>query len=159
MSAANLKVRPAVLADLPTVVEFNRRLARETEAKELDVELLRRGVAEVLGNSSRGRYFVAEADGEVVGQLMHTFEWSDWRNGEIWWIQSVYVRADHRKAGVFRRLHGHLRELAKATPHVVGLRLYVEHANAGAQAVYAKAGFRSEGYLVLGDLWGDADHS
>src|SRR5215218_9623566 len=90
--------------DAAVVAEYNRRLALETEAKVLDPAVLARGVARVLGDPARGVYFVAERGGEVVGQLMLTFEWSDWRDGWLWWIQSVYVREDARRHGVFRQL-------------------------------------------------------
>src|SRR4051794_33001385 len=102
-----LLIRPAGPADLAAVVEFNRRLAAETEGKALDPDLLVPGVRAVLADAHRGRYFVADAGGAVCGQVGVTLEWSDWRNGWFWWIQSVYVDAAHRRRGVFRRLFEH----------------------------------------------------
>lgn len=155
---ADLHLRPATTGDVAVIVDFNSRLARETEGKTLDVELLGKGVRSLLADERRGRYFVALAGAEIVGQIMFTTEWSDWRNGEIWWIQSVYVRADMRHCGVYRAMHEHVRALAKSTPGVAGLRLYVEENNRAAQAVYSKVGMQREGYLVLAELWPAADH-
>lgn len=144
-----ITIRPAVLDDLPRIVEFNLRLAAESENRELAVDVLTAGVEAVLRDPSKGRYFVA-CDADVpTGQLMHTWEWSDWRNGMFWWVQSVYVAREYRGRGIFRRLIEHLRSLAAAETGVVGLRLYVEHNNAPARAVYDRLGFGPTGYLVL----------
>ena len=131
-------VRPAQPSDLPTLVDFNCYLARETEDKELDCAIVEKGVSALLNDPNRGFYFVAQdsESGEVVGQLQITREWSDWRNGWFWWLQSVYVRADARKKGVFRQLHEHMEVQARTDPTVVGLRLYVEAENIAAQRVY-----------------------
>jgi ribosomal protein S18 acetylase RimI-like enzyme len=142
-------VRRAVPADAPVVVEFNRCLALETEAKTLDPDVLSRGVAAGLADPHRALYFVAEEAGTVVGQVMVTKEWSDWRNGWIWWIQSVYVRADWRRRGVFRLLYEHVHRSAAADLEVIGLRLYVEHENHAAQETYLALGMERTGYLVL----------
>jgi GNAT superfamily N-acetyltransferase len=142
-------VRRAVPADAPVVVEFNRRLALESEGKALDVAVLERGVRAGLADPRKALYFVAEEGGAVVGQIMLTFEWSDWRNGWIWWIQSVYVREDWRRRGVFRLLYEHVRDAAVADPEVIGLRLYVEHDNHVAQQTYLKLGMERTGYFVL----------
>ncbi|MFO1007007.1 MAG: GNAT family N-acetyltransferase [Planctomycetaceae bacterium] len=148
-----MMIRPATLDDLPTLVEYNRRLAQETENITLSVELLTEGVRAALLDPSKGRYFVAEVDGQVVGQLMHTHEWSDWRNGDIWWLQSVYVHSDYRQQGVFRQLVEHLRAEAQATPGVVGLRLYMEEHNDRAAATYDRLGIRNAGYVVREQIW------
>src|SRR6476620_12517547 len=100
-----LTIRRAEPRDSAAVAEFNRRMARETEHKHLDPDTLARGVARVFTDPARGFYLVAEADGEVVGQLMVTYEWSDWRDRWVWWVQSVYVREDRRRTGVFRGLY------------------------------------------------------
>ena len=142
-------VRRALPADAPTIVEFNRRLALETEGKTLDPAILSRGVAAGLADPHKARYFVAEEDGTVVGQLMMTTEWSDWRDGWMWWIQSVYVRADWRRRGVFRLLYEHVYASALHDPAVIGIRLYVEHDNHDAQQTYLKLGLERTGYLVL----------
>lgn len=132
---------------------FNERLAVETEDKTLDPDVLRRGVRQALVDVRRARYFVAEIGERVVGQLMLTMEWSDWRNGDIWWLQSVYVHADHRRTGIFRRLLEHVREEARLDPSVVGLRLYVEDGNEVARRTYGELGFRPGGYSVMEDLF------
>lgn len=144
-----VSIRLATPADEDIVAEFNRRLAAESENKQLDPETVRLGVREILGNPRRGRYFVACVGERVVGQMMHTFEWSDWRNGEIWWLQSVYVHPDFRRRGVFGALLGHIQSEAACSPHVVGLRLYVEEHNAVARAAYERSGMRLAGYAVM----------
>ena len=146
-------IRRATLDDLETIVDFNIRLAAESEDIHLDRETVRRGVRGLLADAARGAYYVAGAPG-IVGQMMHTHEWSDWRNGDIWWIQSVYVHPDHRRQGVCKALYEHIRERAAADPGVVGVRLYVERENARAQATYAALGMRPGGYLVMQDLFG-----
>src|SRR5436305_10217037 len=142
-------VRRAAAADAPVLVEYSRRLARESEGKALDPAVLAAGVAAALADPHKALYFVAEEGGAVAGQLMLTYEWSDWRNGWIWWIQSVYVRADARRRGVFRALFEHVRRLAASDPGVVGLRLYVERDNEAARQTYARLGLGPTGYLVL----------
>src|SRR5262245_25952289 len=135
--ATMLSVRAAVPADAAVIAEFNRRLALETEHKALDPATLAAGVAAALADPDRARYFVAEDGGAVVGQLMLTREWSDWRNGWIWWIQSVYVSHEARRRGAFRALYEHARA-AGVAEGVVGLRLYVEQDNHAAQEVYRR---------------------
>src|SRR5437016_3340882 len=135
-----LTLRRATAADAAVIVDFNQRLAAETEGRPLDPAVLSAGVAAVLADPVRGLYFLAEADGAVVGQLMVTTEWSDWRNGWIWWIQSVYVRGEARRQGVFRALYEHVHAQALANPAVVGLRLYVERENLAAQQTYERLG-------------------
>src|SRR5205807_1377678 len=109
-----------------------------TENKDLDPAVLSAGVAAMLDDSHKGRYFVAELDDTVVGQLGVTCEWSDWRNGNFWWIQSVYVAAEARRQGVFRALYEHLLEAARSDKSVIGVRLYVEHDNRIAQETYRR---------------------
>ena len=142
-------LRRAVPADAPVIVEYNRRLAEETEGKALDLRVLAAGVAAGLADPLKARYFVAEEDSQVVGQLLLTTEWSDWRNGWVWWIQSVYVRPDARRRGVFRALFEHVLVEARAEPDVVGLRLYVEQDNGSAQQTYARLGMDRTAYLVF----------
>jgi ribosomal protein S18 acetylase RimI-like enzyme len=144
-----LAIRSATQADAPVVVEFNRRLAEETEGKTLDVAVLTTGVQAALADPAKARYFVAEEGGVVVGQMMITTEWSDWRNGWIWWIQSVYVRAEARRRGVFRTLYRHVYQMARGDPNVIGLRLYVEAENHAAQQTYRQLGMEQTGYLVF----------
>lgn len=142
-------LRRGTPADAAVITEFNRRLALESEGKALDVETLAAGVAAVLADPGRGLYFLAEAGGAVVGQLMVTTEWSDWRNGWFWWIQSVYVREDARRQGIFRSLYEHVREQADRDGTVIGLRLYVEQENQPAQWTYQRLGLKETGYLLL----------
>ena len=145
-----LTVRRATPADVPAIVEYNLRLARETEAKELEPDVVRAGVAAAVADPERkGPYFLACAGDVVVGQMQITYEWSDWRNGWYWWIQSVYVRADRRGAGVFGTLYRHVRESALAAGNVVGLRLYVERENLAAQATYGKLGMEVAPYYLM----------
>jgi GNAT superfamily N-acetyltransferase len=144
-----LTIRRAVAADAPTIVDFNRRLALETEGKTLDLAVLAAGVAAGLADESKARYFVADDDGRVVGQLMLTLEWSDWRNGWVWWIQSVYVQPDARRRGVFRALYQHVYQTAAADPQVVAIRLYMERDNHVAQETYLSLGMELSNYVVL----------
>ena len=138
-----MKLRDGTPSDAPTLVEFNARMALETEGKALDRPTLTRGVERVLGDRALGRYFVVEDDaGDVVGQLMVTSEWSDWRDGHFWWIQSVFVRDDVRGRGIYTQLHEHVIAEARRAGNVVGVRLYVEPHNARAQRTYEKLGMR-----------------
>jgi GNAT superfamily N-acetyltransferase len=142
-------VRPATTADAETVCDFNRRLAHESEGKDLDLGTLRPGVAAVLADPHKGRYFVAEADGQVAGQICVTYEFSDWRNGWFWWVQSVYVRPEFRRRGIFRALFRHVEDAARADPEVIGIRLYVERDNTAAHQTYLNVGFAWAGYQVM----------
>lgn len=145
-----LQIREATPADIDDLVRYNRAIAQETEGKDLDEATVLRGVTAVFGDRTKGRYLVAEQDGKVVGQLMLTTEWSDWRNGWYWWIQSVYVTKSARGNGVFRALYTEVERQAQADPEVIGLRLYVEHENAAARATYARLGMEEEPYLLCG---------
>lgn len=143
-------IRRATPADAATVIEFNRRLAEESEGKTLDPAVLTPGVQAALADPGKALYFLATtADGANAGQMMLTFEWSDWRNGYFWWIQSVYVRMEFRRQGVFRALFEHVRTLAEQTPEVIGLRLYVDHDNTTAHQTYYQLGLMKSNYFVL----------
>ncbi len=148
-----MMIRLATQDDLTTLVEYNRPLAQETEGITLSIELLTKGVRAALLDPGKGRYFVAEVNGQVIGQLMHTREWSDWRNGDIWWLQSVFVATEYRQQGVFRRLVEYLKAEAQSTAGVVGLRLYMEEHNHRAGATYDRLGIREAGYLVREQIW------
>jgi L-amino acid N-acyltransferase YncA len=145
---STLTIRDARAADLATLVDFNQRLAFESEGKKLDPNVLAHGVAAVLGDRSKGFYLVAERDGRVVGQLMVTYEWSDWRNADWWWFQSVYVAAEARRQSVFKTLYEAIVARAKAAG-AHGLRLYVENENHAAQATYAKLGMKLARYQLF----------
>ena len=145
-----LAIRPASTADLPALLHGNGALAWETERKKLDAPTLSLGVEHVLNDAHKGFYTVAETDDRVVGHMLVTFEYSDWRNGWYWWIQSVYVWPEFRRAGVFRRLFEHVKALALAEPTVIGLRLYVERDNERAQKTYVSLGLEEEPYFLYG---------
>jgi ribosomal protein S18 acetylase RimI-like enzyme len=145
----DLQVRTASPDDWETIVAFNCRLAEETENLCLDPAVIGPGVRSALSDPRKARYFVACFGPEVVGQLMLTTEWSDWRNGDIWWLQSVYVDPPFRRQGVFRELYRHACREADTDPNVVGLRLYVEIHNNRAQDVYRRLGMQEAGYLVM----------
>jgi GNAT superfamily N-acetyltransferase len=144
-----IEVRRATAADMELVCEFNRLLALESESKTLDASVLRVGVTAVLADPAKGLYFLAAEGTDVLGQMGVTYEWSDWRNGWFWWIQSVYVRPAARRRGVFRLIFEHIRHLARSDPSVIGLRLYVDQSNAAAHATYEKMGFAWTEYEVM----------
>ena len=145
----DIKIREAAPADLPVIADFNVQLARESEGLELETARVEAGVAAMLKDPAKGIYYVAEAGGKVAGQLMITYEWSDWRNGNIWWIQSVYVKPEFRRAGVFRALFNHLQELARAREDVCSLRLYVHAENTRAAQSYERLGMTRTQYEVF----------
>ena len=142
-------IRDATPEDAATIAHFNRQMALETEHRELNQDVLLAGVNALLRDATKGRYWVAEHDGQIIGQIMTTYEWSDWRNGTIWWIQSVYVAPEWRRRGVFSALYRHVESLADSTPQVVGLRLYVEENNTRAQRTYEALGMIKPSYLVM----------
>ncbi|MCA9013943.1 MAG: GNAT family N-acetyltransferase [Planctomycetaceae bacterium] len=144
-----IKIEQATLDDCDIITEFNIQLAQETESKTLNKELVRTGVRESLGDTRGCRYYVARYQERVIGQVMFTREWSDWRNGEFWWFQSVYVDPEFRRQGVFQQLSAHIQSLAQSSPDVVGLRLYVEKENERAQSTYRQIGFDFPGYQVM----------
>jgi ribosomal protein S18 acetylase RimI-like enzyme len=143
----SLQIRAATPADVFDLVNWNKAMAWETEHKRLDPEVLRRGVEGVLEQPRRGFYLVAESAGAAVGSLLVTFEWSDWRDGDFWWIQSVYVDPGARRGGVFRALYAEVAQRAAAAG-AVGLRLYVETENGRAQATYEGLGMQRCHYFM-----------
>ena len=144
----DILIRNAEPSDWAAIAEFNRALATETEGKTLEWETVAAGVRKVLVDGARGRYFVAESAGRIVGMTLITFEWSDWRDGWIWWVQSVYVHPDARGHKVFSRLYRHIQSLG-ASEKVRAMRLYVLRDNQRAHATYLKLGLRESGYTVL----------
>lgn len=148
-----LAIRTALPTDRDCIVEFNQRLARETEDKVLDPAILQRGVHHALTQPDRLRYWVAEVDARPVGQAAISREWSDWRDGWLWWLQSVYVVQDWRGRGVFRALLRHITADARAEGDVIGLRLYVESHNHDARASYQALGFQPSGHHVMEAIW------
>jgi GNAT superfamily N-acetyltransferase len=143
-----MKIRKARLTDAAVIADFNSRLAWETEQLRLNSAIVNRGVRALLKDAAKGTYFVAEENGAVIGQLLITCEWSDWRNGFFWWIQSVYVAAEFRSGGVFRALFGQVQKLAKSRRDVCGLRLYVEKNNRRAQQAYDRLGMKHTHYQI-----------
>jgi GNAT superfamily N-acetyltransferase len=141
--------RQARPEDAETIARFQVAMAGETEDLLLDAAICRAGVEAVFRDESLGRYYVAEEEGRIAGCLMVTFEWSDWRNGTVWWIQSVYVSPDFRKRGVYAGLYQHLRELAEQQENVRGIRLYVDKRNTAAQEVYTRLGMNGEHYQLF----------
>lgn len=150
--AAQLKIRRATLRDAPTLVAFNSAMALETERKVLLPKVIGAGVRGLLRRPDSGFYTVAEMHGDVIAALMVTKEWSDWRNGDFWWIQSVYVRPEFRRRGVYGRLYRHVQALAAKQRAVCGFRLYVERRNRRAQATYRASGMERTHYLVFEEL-------
>lgn len=146
-------IRHATPADAETIAVFNEAMARETEGRTLDPKTIRAGVAALLARPDLGFYLVAEEDGAPVGQLMITFEWSDWRSGLFWWIQSVYVPPEHRGRGVYRAIHSRVREMAREAGGICGLRLYVERENGAAQETYRRMGMHETHYLLFEETW------
>jgi ribosomal protein S18 acetylase RimI-like enzyme len=145
------KIRLGRIEDVERLVTFSQAMAFETEGRQLDEQRLRRGTRALLNATAHGFFMVAEEPqtGQVVGQLMITYEWSDWRNAVFWWIQSVYVDPAWRRQGVFRQLHAKVIERAKTDPGVCGVRLYVESENRVAQDVYRRVGLRQASYSVF----------
>ncbi len=148
----SILIRSARADDEAIITEFNAAMALETEHKRLNPATLRAGVERAIAQPEGARYFLADASKQVVGQLMVTFEWSDWRNGMFWWIQSVYVHPDFRSRGIFKQLYRHVENLAREA-HACGLRLYVERENKSAQEVYRRLGMADAGYAVFETDW------
>lgn len=141
-----IQVRLAAFEHLDTIIDFNIAMAQETEGKELDIELVRPGVEAVMNRSDLGFYLIAEHTGRPAGQLMITYEWSDWRNAFFWWIQSVYVKPEFRRQGIYRAMHLYAATEARHKGNVGGLRLYVDKDNTVAQGVYSGLRMRPTHY-------------
>ena len=153
-----IEIRPAEPGDAPELVQFNREMARETEDVHLDAGVVTAGVQALFERPERGFYVVADAGGELAGSLMVTHEWSDWRNGLFWWIQSVYVRPAYRRRGVYRSLYRYVEAMAKDHPEVCGFRLYVERDNHRARQTYRSLGMEQTPYLVYEALSNSKRH-
>ena len=146
--ATNIRIRQAGAADVETIASFQCRLAAESENLTLDLETVRKGVRAVVNDPNKGRYWLAEVDGQTVACLMILYEWSDWRNAAVWWIYSLYVLPEFRRRGVLRALYGHLLSLVKADPSLRGLRLYVDKDNRTAMAAYEALGMDGRHYKL-----------
>ena len=142
-------VRQATRSDSASIVEFQLSMAWETEELKLDEPTVIKGVAAVFEDPAKGIYYVAETEGKVVGSLLTTFEWSDWRNGTVLWIQSVYVRPEYRKRSIFSRLYKHIQEKVNGNPDLRGIRLYADKTNIPAHGVYEHLGMTAEHYQMF----------
>ena len=149
---SEIKVRQATAAEAGRIADFNRAMAMETEGLALDEKTVAAGVVGLMGHPDRGFYLVAEVGGAVVGCLLITYEWSDWRNKMFWWVQSVFVKPEHRGKGVYSALDEKVKVLAAQAGNVCGLRLYVHKDNRRAQEVYRNLGMEETAYLVYEDM-------
>jgi len=140
-------IRKALPDDSETIIGFQQKMAWETEELSLNTAILEKGVTEVFRNPARGQYFVAEEGGIVVASLLITYEWSDWRNSDVWWFQSVYVLPSYRRKGIFRKMYSFIKEEGEKQG-IAGLRLYVESNNKKAMATYEALGMQSEHYTL-----------
>ncbi|RFC36632.1 MAG: Acetyltransferase (GNAT) family protein [Candidatus Nitrotoga sp. SPKER] len=145
-------IRLAEIRDLFVITQFNQALAFETEKKELIPKVVSKGVKKILKNSNLGFYVIAERDQEIIGSLMVTTEWSDWRNGMFWWIQSVYIKPSERRKGIYTELYNFIKESANNNPSICGFRLYVEYENILAKNTYEALGMMETGYRIYEEL-------
>ena len=145
---SDISIRKAIPNDVAFILDSNRAMAAETEDVGLNPQTLRKGIEYLLAHPSEGIYLIAEQADQQAGTLMVTFEWSDWRNGRFWWIQSVYVAQTFRRTGVYRAMHEAVRELALADPQACGIRLYVERENSVAQQTYQRIGMHETHYRL-----------
>lgn len=143
-----MMIRVATEADIPVVISFQKNMAIETENVVLDDAVVREGLRNLMADASKGKYYVAEENGTIIGCLMTTYEWSDWRNGNVIWIQSVYVPKEHRGKGVYKAMYDFIQQMVKNDPNLRGVRLYVDKRNQAAQRVYEKLGMNGEHYQV-----------
>jgi ribosomal protein S18 acetylase RimI-like enzyme len=141
-------VREATEQDIPSLLDFQLKMALETENITLEISSLTMGVHRLFKDPTKGRYYVAEANTEIIGCLMTTYEWSDWRNGTVLWIQSVYVAKEHRGSGVYKKMYNYIKQLVEGDPDLKGIRLYVDKTNANAQKTYQKIGMNGDHYTV-----------
>ena len=147
-----VEINKATLDDAVVIAEFNRRMAKETENMILDENVILNGVKNLMQQPDLGFYIVAKIENQVCGCLMITKEWSDWRNGLIWWIQSVYIHADYRRQGIFRKMYQYISDYAKEQG-IIGLRLYVEHSNSVAQKTYSELGMKKCDYHIFEQIF------
>ena len=145
-------IRLAEIRDVLVITKFNQAMAFETEKKELIPKVVSKGVKKILMNSNLGFYVIAERDKEVIGSLMVTTEWSDWRNGMFWWIQSVYIKPNERRKGIYTKLYNFIKESANNNPSICGFRLYVEYENILAKNSYEALGMMETGYRIYEEL-------
>ncbi|MBC8193944.1 MAG: GNAT family N-acetyltransferase [Candidatus Marinimicrobia bacterium] len=142
-------IRWAVSEDIPSIVSFNQAMALETENISLNSEVLKAGVEAIFSNPSKGFYIVCEIDGIVRACLMITYEWSDWRNGLFWWIQSVFVHKEYRQKGLYKHMYKFVKTQVDESEEIVGIRLYVDNNNEKAQKVYSRLGMEKSNYQLF----------
>ena len=143
-----ISIREGSISDTPTIAKFQTQMALETESKILKESTIRQGVESVLKCPNKGFYIIAETDSQIIGSLLVTFEWSDWRNGWFFWIQSVFVDAKYRRQGVYRVMHSEVIRRTKESGNCCGIRLYVEKDNRNAQKVYKTLGMHETDYYL-----------
>ena len=143
-----MQIKKADISHAPSIMEFQQKMAKETENIELNSEILNKGVKAVFNNSSKGIYYVALDDDKVIASLLTTYEWSDWRNGCVLWIQSVYVLPEYRQKGIFNKMYAHIKTMVEQSDKYMGLRLYVDKTNLKAQKVYNRVGMDGEHYKL-----------
>lgn len=142
-------IREATAKDIPAIIDFQKEMAWETEKITLDTDTLTKGVENLFADINRGKYYVADENGVVVGSLMTTYEWSEWRNGNVLWIQSVYIIESHRGKGIYKQLYKYIQAIVNSSPELRGIRLYVDKTNKAAKQVYEKLGMNGEHYQVF----------
>ena len=143
-----MKTIPAEKIHQPIIVDYQLKMAKETENMELERPVVEKGVQAVFEDIHKGQYFVCEKDGKIIASLLTLYEWSDWRNGQVLWIHSVYVEKDFRNQGVFKNMYQHLKEKVENDPSLFGLRLYVDQSNHLASKVYETLGMRNDHYSL-----------
>jgi ribosomal protein S18 acetylase RimI-like enzyme len=143
-----VNIRPGLFYDTEQLAELQVKMAWETEQLKLDPPTVRQGVQAVIDDPSKGKYWVVEDKGKIVSCLLTVYEWSDWRNGIILWIHSVYTLPEYRGQGLYKKLYAHVQSLVQNDSHYKGIRLYVDKRNTGAQAVYEKLGMNGEHYQL-----------
>ena len=142
-------IRKAKSSDIYQIVDFQLKMALESEQIELNKTTVEKGVTAVVFDSGKGQYYVAEVSGNVVGSLLTTYEWSDWRNGTILWIQSVYILPEFRRKGVYRNLYSHIKEVVEQDTKLKGIRLYADKSNITAHKTYEKLGMSPDHYITF----------
>jgi GNAT superfamily N-acetyltransferase len=142
-------IREAKNSDIDQIIDFQLKMALETEQIELNSTTVKKGVNAVILDSSKGRYYVAEKDGKIIGSLLTTYEWSDWRNGTILWIQSVYILPEYRRKGVYRKLYSHIKDLVNNDSQLNGIRLYADKTNHVAHKTYSNLGMNQDHYITF----------
>jgi len=147
-------IRRAKIEDAPVIADFNRAMAWETEQKQLEPGTILAGVQQLITNPQYGFYIVSEVKEQPVACLLITYEWSDWRNGLFWWIQSVYVKPEFRQRGIYKQMYTYIKNLAHTDRRVCGLRLYVADTNQQAQMAYRRLGMDATHYRIFEEIFG-----